>query len=243
MALKITKIRNLTAKKDLKADDLTKFNHQTEYSDTISTEVTIAENWNSNDNIQVEWSEGTELIRAVGGTFKKVGAIVTISGLDSVSKYSFDVNGQLSIGPEANPDAVVLSVRIGNRPSAQNPKADLIINFSDTEDGAPGTSIKLNQLVDWIKGKAGDTEVVEFPKKEGGDPASQPENFEIEFKKLYYNITQNTFDINVQSKADTQMTFGNFTIKKVGFRVTNTPVTLDSKTLEDGKAKSSLAVA
>lgn len=245
MALKITKITNLSSKKDLVAD-LTKFNHQTEYSDTIIAEVTSADNWDEGDNVQVIWSEGAkEVIRAVGGTFESKAGKITISGLESVSKYSFDVNGQLLIGPENKlPSPVVLSVRIGNIRSAKNPKGDSIINFSDKEDGAPGTSIKLKELVDWIKEKSEDTETVAFPEQEGADAdaANQPKNLEIEFKEFYYNITQKTFDFNVQSKADTQMTFGNFTIKKVGFRVTNTPVTLEkakdeTKGLEDGKVK------
>ncbi|OXG04184.1 hypothetical protein BC749_102870 [Flavobacterium araucananum] len=226
MALNIKKIENLSLKAELKSVDISKFSHQTEYSETISIALAVTEAWDPQDNIGVIWEEdGKEVIRAVGGTLEKKGKEATISGLESVSKYSFDVNGQLSIGPKDKPDAVSLSVRVGNIRSAKNPKADTIINFSDTEDGATESSIKLNDLVDWIKDKSGDTEVVKFPEKDNVDAAKQPKNFEIVFKKFYYNITQKTFDINVQSKEDNEIKFGAFTITKVGFRVTNTPVT------------------
>lgn len=236
MALNIKKIENLSLKAELKSVDISKFSHQTEYSDTISIALAVTEAWDPQDNIGVIWEEdGKEVIRAVGGTLEKKGKEATISGLESVSKYSFDVNGQLSIGPKDKPDAVSLSVRVGNIRSAKNPKADTIINFSDTEDGATESSIKLNDLVDWIKDKSGDTEVVKFPEKEGLDEKSpdQPKNFEIVFKKFYYNITQKTFDINVQSKENNEIKFGAFKITKVGFRVTNTPVTFK----EDKKLK------
>jgi len=234
MAVTIKTIRNLTLKDDLAPAEAAKFSNQTAYSETISGEAEIPDTWKPAHNIQVLWSEGNKVVtRAISGTLAKEAKKVTISELVDVSKYSFGINGQLAIGPKTKPEAVLLSVRVGNLPSVQNPKADWIIDFSDNEDGAPGTSIKLNELVDWIKDKSDDADAaVEFPEKEGEAEDKQPKNFEIEFKKFYYNITQNTFDFNVESKDGNEMTFGKFTIKKVGFRVTNAPLAV--KTEEEG---------
>jgi len=235
MAVTITKIRNLTLKVDLATNELTKFSSPTVYAETISGEATVPDTWKVTHNIQVTWSEGQKVVtRAVGGTCTKEGAKATISGLLDVSKYSFGVHGKLSIGPKTKPDAVSLSVRVGNIPSVQNKKADWIIDFSDTVDGGDPSSIKLNELVAWLKDKSGDEDAdVVFPETDEADGAVQPKNFEIVFKKFYYNITQNTFDFDVESKDKddegkaSEIKFGNFTIKKVGFRVTNAPVPVE----------------
>jgi hypothetical protein len=241
MEVTITTIRNLTLKADLAVAEVAKFSNQTGYSETISGEATIPNNWKTTHNIQVKWGDDkTVVTRAVNGSITKEGTKVSINGLIDVSKYSFGINGKLSIGPKNKPDAVSLSVRVGNIPSAQNKKADWIIDFSDTVDGGDPSTIKLNELVEWIKDKSGDTDVeVEFPKaEEAKTDADKPENFEIEFKKFYYNITQNTFDFNVESKDGNEMRFGAFTIKKVGFRVTNAPLAFEEpKAVEDGKVK------
>lgn len=228
MALKITEIKNLTTSAIVAEADLTNFSFEGTSTDTITIKGDIPE-WNSTDNIQVTWTDGVKAGgRAVSGMLDKENKKIT--GLLDVSKYSVSINGQLGIGPEANPEAVLVSVRIGNIPSERNPKADLIIDFSDKQDGAPGTSIKLNDLVGWIQGKSGDKTAVSFPPAQSD--GKDIKNYEIEFKEFYYNITQNTFDFNVQSKDGDEMKFGNFTIKKAGFRVTNTPVKMTTKAIE-----------
>lgn len=227
MAVTIKEIQNLTTPAKVADADLVNFSFKEGSTDTIIIKGD-APNWKPTDNIQVIWSDGANTGRAVNGMLDK--ANKTITGLVDVSKYSVSVNGQLEIGPESKPDAVVVSVRIGNIPSEKNPKADLIIDFSDKQDGAPGTSVKLNELVGWIQGKSGDETVVRYP--EGKDGGKEIKDFEIEFKEFYYNVTQNTFDFNVQSKQGNEMKFGNFTIKKVGFRITNTPITVATKAIE-----------
>lgn len=228
MAASITEIKNLTTSTSASAEDLAKFSNQKAYSNTISADgVTLTAE--PTDNIQVSWTDGDKVIaRAVNGSGKADGTKFTISGLTDVSKYSFGLNGQIGIGPNANPDAVLVSVRIGNLPTAKNPKADWLIDFSDKEDGAPGTSIALKDLVEWIQSKSKDTTKIEYPKLEKG---GKPEDFQIVFKEFYYNITQNTFDFNVQTKDGNEIKFGDFTIKKAGFRITNTPVVLETKAL------------
>lgn len=227
MATKIAEIKNLTNNTVIENSELAKFDNQTTFSGIITNTSAAVANWNDfdeNDNIQVIWKNtaGNKVIcRAVGGKITKDGTKVTISGLMNVSEYSVGINGQLGIGPAANPEAVLLSVRIGNL----NPPKDWIIDFSDTEDGAPGSSIKLKELVGWIQGKTGDNnpDSIKYPDIEGDKDAS---DFLIEFKDFYFNITQKTFDFNVESKDGDEIIFGDFTIKKVGFRVTNTPVTV-----------------
>lgn len=244
MMVAITKITNLTLKADLAAGELTKFSSPTAYAETISGEAAVPDTWKVSHNIQVTWSEGQKVVvRAVGGTYRKEGSKASISGLLDVSKYSFGIHGKLSIGPKAKPDAVSLSVRVGNIPSVQNKKADLIIDFSDTVDGGDPSSIKLNELVAWLKDKSGDEDAdVVFPEADGADGA-QPKNFEIVFKKFYYNITQNTFDFDVESKDKddegkaSEIVFGNFTIKKVGFRVTNVAAAFEEANTEEAKVR------
>lgn len=229
MAVTIKEIKNLTDSTLLSEEDVKKFDNQTAYSNTISVDA-ITSNWKSSDNIQVTWNDGTKVVaRAVCGSMTKDGTKYTISGLIDVSKYKFGLNGQIEIGPKDKSEpAVEVSVRIGNLPSVKNPKGDWIIDFSDKEDGAPGSSIKLKNLVDWIQDKAGDTEKPSYP--EIGD-GKKPGELSIIFKDFYFNTTQNTFDFNVQTKDGDEIKFGNFTIKKAGFRITNTPVVIETKAL------------
>jgi len=225
MALTITEIKNLTTPATV--TDLGNYSFKGTTTDTITIKKEAAElGWKATDNIQVTWSEGTNVKRAVNGTLDS--ANNAIIGLVDVSKYSVGLSGQIGIGPESNEEAVLVSVRIGNIPSERNPKADWIIDFSDKQDGAPGTYIKLNELVAWIQKRSGDNTKVSLPPvKEGGKDLNE---FTIEFKEFYYNITQNTFDFNVQSKeGDSSVELGNFKIKKVGFRVTNAPQTVVKK--------------
>lgn len=227
MVVTITAIKNLTTSATV--TDLGNYSFKTGTTDTITIKEEAAKlEWKTTDNIQVTWSDGTNEKRAVNGTLDS--AKNTISGLVDVSKYSVGINGQIGIGPVAKPDAVLVSIRLGNIPSERNLKADWIIDFSDKQDGAPGTSIKLNELVEWIQSKSGDTATVSFPPSKEGD--KKLEDYSIEFKEFYYNVTQNTFDFNVQSKDGDTIQFGNFTIKKVGFRVTNTPQTVAKKAIE-----------
>lgn len=228
MAVTITEIKNLTTSATVDAAALANFSFKGTATDTITIKGD-APDWKPTDNIQVTWTDGAKAGgRAVSGMLDKENKVIT--GLVDVSKYSVSVNGQLGIGPETKPDAVLVSVRIGNIPSEKNPKGDLIIDFSDKQDGAPGTAIKLNELVGWIQGKSGDKTAVSFPPGQGD--GKDVKDYEIEFKEFYYNVTQNTFDFNVQSKEGNEIKFGNFTIKKAGFRVTNTPVTVATKAIE-----------
>jgi hypothetical protein len=226
----ITEIKNLSRNNTpiTNATELAKFDSKGAFAEKITAQNITADAWKdfavANDNIQVTWSNGaTDITRAVGGTFAQTGTAVTISGLVNASKYSVGVNGQIAIGPEGNDAAAALvNVRVGNLVTVQNPKGDWIIDFSDKTDDAAGSEINLKVLIDWIMKNTGDTTVPQLPAVKGEDGVvKKPEDFIIQFKDFYFNTTQKTFDFWVTSKEGQNIKFGNFTIKKVGFRVTN----------------------
>jgi hypothetical protein len=244
MAITITEIRNLTNPAIDPITDKAKlkdFKPQDNFATKIINEKGTHADWtsfNTTDNIQVTWNNGTKaLYRGVGGKIELGGeatankGIITISGLSNASKYSVGLNGQIDIGPTP-PDPknvpVSVSVRIGNIPTLSNPSGDMLIDFSDKEDGAPGTSIELGALISWIKGQTGDSDAtIEIPEVEGeGGETKDLTKFRILFNAFHFNITQKPFDFDVSSEDGDTITFGNFTIKKVGFRVTNETVTL-----------------
>lgn len=226
----ITEIKNLSSNIPAITDakELVKFDSNGTFAEKITAENVTAATWTNfataNDNIQVTWANGATVVyRAVGGTFALSGTTVTISGLANASKYSVGINGQLAIGPEGNDAAAaILNVRMGNLVTKLNTKGDWIIDFSDKTDEAGGSEINLKVLIDWITRNTGDTAVPQLPDIKGEDGTSKkPEDFIILFKDFYYNITQKTFDFWVTSKEGQTIKFGAFTIKKVGFRVTN----------------------
>lgn len=233
MAITISKIENLSNNITPITDvtELAKFDNNGAFAEKITAANVTAATWanfaTANDNIQVTWSNGATVVsRAVGGTFAQTGTTITISGLANASKYSVGVNGQLTIGPEGNDAAAaIVNVRVGNLVTKINPKGDWIVDFSDKTDDAGGSEINLKVLIDWIKRNTGDAAVPELPAVKGEDGTDKkPEDFIILFKDFYYNITQKTFDFWVTSKEGQTIKFGNFTIKKVGFRVTNIAV-------------------
>ncbi|WP_166922465.1 hypothetical protein [Flavobacterium poyangense] len=231
MAVTIKEIKNLTNSALVPDTDLGKFDNKTDFSPIISADGIATLNWKPSDNIQVTWSDGTTVkARAVNGSISQEGTKYTISGLTDVSKYSFGINGELEIGPTDNSEpAATVSVRIGNLPSAKNKKADWLIDFSDKEGGQHGSNIKLKSLVNWIQNKTGDSSTPTYPELGGG---KKPAEMTIVFNEFYFNITQNTFDFDVTTKQGEEITFGNFTIKNAGFRVTNNPIAFETKALD-----------
>ncbi|WP_452600605.1 hypothetical protein [Pontimicrobium sp. MEBiC06410] len=247
MAITISEIKNLTKGTTTAITDKPKlkdFDKQGTFSATIVNKKATLTDWDgfeAGDNIQVIWKDGTKVVaRGVGGTIKKEGTeagevVITISDLTDVSKYSVGLNGQMEIGEEGNPSkAALVSVRIGNLKTKENPKADWIIDFSDKTGKAEGSEIDVKTLIAWIQKKTGDNNKPELPAikdKDGNDKSV--EDFIIEFKDFYYNITQKVFDFNIASKEGNEITFGDFTIKNVGFRVTNNAVTIEETTEEE----------
>lgn len=249
MAITITEIRNLTDGKIPPVKTVAKlsgFSSQGNFIDTITNIEATLENWDgftSTDNIQVTWSDENKKViyRGVGGILKKEGETgpkkgkITISGLMDASKFSLGLNGQIEIGPkiETPTDPVaVISVRIGNL----NSRRDWIIDLSDKQDGAAGTSVRLDSLIAWAGGQTGDdTTNVAIPQTgdeaEGNTPAL--EDFTVEFNAFNFNVTQKTFDIDVSSKKGDAITFGALTIKNVGFRVSNESVALAAASTEE----------
>lgn len=241
MAIKITDIKNLSNGQTSDPTEVAKFNNQTECTSKIIATGVDSSKWirfNNQDNIQVTWADDSETpvkvsARAVNGTYSISDdkGTVTISGLQDASKYSIGINGQIAIGdPKKIEDAALVSISIGNIRSGANPKADTIINLSDKTYSDEGTQINLTALLAWIQGQDEGSEKPALPVAgDGTDSPIKPNDFMIEFKELYYNTTQKTFDIDVHNSKGSEITFGSFTIKNVGLRITNTPIELPKK--------------
>ena len=249
MSVKINEIKNLTTGKVISdAAENGKFDVQESFSETIIASDVDAEKWkgfsDATNNIQVSWTgDGDKVIaRGVGGRFEIKEKKVTIKGLVNASKYGVGINGELLIGPEDKKEVAVLRVRVGNLVTKQNPSGDWIIDFSDKTDSEEGSGINLQQLIDWIKEKTKDDVQPDIPpiKEEGDEEAKEPKDFNILFKNFYFNITQRTFDFWVVSKGDESITFGDFTIRKVGFRVTNVATAAAPPALEEKPEKPAL---
>jgi hypothetical protein len=239
----ITGISNLTQGTSVDANELTKY----KLSDSMDAVTGAALDPDktkgfalATDNIQVTWTvtdKATKAHRSVGGKWvpDTTGANATISNLMDVSKYSIGLTGAIDIGPGGK--AASLSVSFGNF----NPGGEWIIDFSNKRDGATGSEIHLQDLIDWIRdnNKAGagkddtDAKLPEIVKTDDPNKAKlTASQFTIQFKSFYFNITRGTFDFWVKSSESESITFGNFTIKSIGFRVTNVPVPLPASAQE-----------
>ncbi|MCW3122812.1 MAG: hypothetical protein JWQ38_2304 [Flavipsychrobacter sp.] len=237
----IFEIKDITLSRvlDISKAELKKLSPQDTFSKTVSGEIVLGGTPPAEtNNIQVIWAlvkdnKPKTKYRGVGGslTYDAATKEFSITGLKNVSKLSLGVSGILDIGPvpvvgQPKPVVAHLNVSIGNL----NKEGDWIINLSKKDKDGEGSYIKLNALIDWAKTKAPiDDEVstLELP-TEGSEEApvavqKKPEDFTIMFNDMYINITNKTFRFDVQSKAGEEMTFGNFTIRDIGFIVTNEP--------------------
>jgi hypothetical protein len=166
-------------------------------------------------------------VTASGGVLTYSNKTVTIKNLNTRPKLSLNFTGQIAIGakPDGKPadNPVYLSVRFGNMSNADQ---DWIIDFSDKSDGAPGSTIELGALIEWIKGKLKSDRpemVIPTEAQESLSP-DKLNKFIIEFKEFHFNINKKTFNISVKSKGNQQITFGDFIIYDVGFQITNEDV-------------------
>lgn len=223
----ITKIDNLTKKTTFEdAAEVAKFTISAS-GDKASNgpALDIAKNVDfatEKDNIQVTWTEGTTEHRSLGGVYVLTGTSATISGLVDVSQFSVGVTGELEIGKDTS--IAKLNISIGNL----NAHREWIIDFSNQRDGATGSEINLQALIDWIRTKNKDLPVTDdLPPVSKSDGTVAPvKDFIIQFKQFYFNIDRKTFDFWVQSKEGGNLKFGEFELKSVGFRVTNVPTTV-----------------
>ncbi len=179
------------------------------------------------DILQVSWTdEDGKKYRAIGGkySYDEEEGKVTIKKLKIVPGIGIGFTGQLKIGPK---DEITVNVNIGNR---SNEDRDWIINFSDHADGAAGTSINLKALIDWIKGKTGDTDAeIKIPKVEGEEIDLKLDKFKVLFKKFEYNVTKKIFNFQVENESSDALHFGDFTLEKVGFSISNEPLAKKEK--------------
>lgn len=236
VTITIAKVRNITTGTDITID-ASKLSSQQFFSADLTGTLTTAPTPlpASTDDIQVIWQQkkdqepATTKFRAVGGTmsYDATTKLVTITGLKDVSKVKVGLSGVLDIGPAPteqvpNPEVARISVRIGNI----NELNQWIMDFSAKSDAAPeGSYIKLKALLDWVKDKAPTDGDADLPQvgAEGSQSALDPSTFTIVFNEFHFNIDRKTFNIDISSKAGDSITFGAFTIRQVGFRVTNEP--------------------
>ncbi|KAA3640101.1 MAG: hypothetical protein DWQ02_02580 [Bacteroidetes bacterium] len=219
-------------------------------------------------NVVWKENEGSDEITAVLGVFTKTDSGATITGLSLKGKFQFQFFGVMEIEDPNNAEALKrakasaadvgktadeitsaptarISISVGN----MNPDGDWIIDLSNSQVEGGGSYIDIRALIDWVKSK--DTSLTKDPalpdsqevvlKDKNNQSLDLPtiEKYRIEFKDFWYNITKKTFKIDVQSKSGDELTIGAFTIKQLGFTLTNDASEADYKKLmpaEEDKA-------
>ena len=100
-----------------------------------------------------------------------------------------------------------------------------MIDLSDRQEGNPPSSLNVSALIKWVKGKASEQAEPEIdPEIKTGDGTplkDKLKTFIVNFEQFHFNITKKTFDIDIRSAAGSEITFGAFTLKEVGFQLTN----------------------
>lgn len=183
--------------------------------------------------LEVSWTDdnGSNSVRGNGDNAKYDGTAktFTITDLSPVSSFGLSVNGKLKIkdpktGPE-DPATATISVRIGNMGAGTNKQ--WVIDLSDKQDGADGSSLNVTALIAWAKEKAGDTSDPkldpEIKDKDGVAVQDKLKDFIIDFREFHFNITKKTFSIDVRSQKGASIVFGAFEITEIGFQLTNEP--------------------
>lgn len=240
MEIKIQSITKKTGKDEkIQADDIQSVS-TSEVTTKIDFELKAVNSiFKAKDEVIVTYTEGNDSTKPIikEGTYTITdNTKISITGLKDVSGMTVNFVGRIKVGdPNADAnsnEAVMLSVRFGN----MNKNRDWIIDLADRTNGAPGTYIKLTELIAWINRQNTDSKNTEISgsntastvvlEKPGGlsdDDFNKidKEDFTIEIKALRFNITQKTFRIEVSSKQDETITFGAFTILKVGLLLTN----------------------
>jgi chemotaxis protein histidine kinase CheA len=125
-----------------------------------------------------------------------------------------------------SPPAATIRIRVSN----MNPEGDWIIDFSDKGE----SSVNVGAVIRWIQNKnSGEKSTAgnpELPSGEGFDikdkdgeviDFSTVQDYNIDFKSFWFNLTKKIFKIDVQSREGDHLNIGPFTIKKIGFTLTN----------------------
>lgn len=215
--------------------------------------------WKENDSDPDENN-----ITAVLGTITKTATGATITGLSLKGKFQFQFFGVMEIADPDNQAALTrakasatdvgktaaeitaaptarISISVGN----MNPEGDWIIDLSNNKVEGGGSYVDIQALINWVKTK--DTSITQDPAlpdsnqfdlKDGKNQSldlAKIKQYRIEFKAFWFNITKKTFKIDVQSKSGDELTIGAFTIKQLGFTLTNDASEADYKKLMPAK--------
>ena len=176
---------------------------------------------------RVDWEDEKGSNQAKGFEHSYEGKKFTLSNLEPVVGFGLSINGKLEIkDPAAAPtdqSSAIISVRMGNMGKGTN--RQWVIDLSDTQDGNPPSSLNLSALIKWVKAKSKEqTEPEIDPDIKTGDGTplkDKLQTFIINFEQFHFNITKKTFDIDIRSAQGSEITFGAFTLKEVGFQLTN----------------------
>lgn len=176
---------------------------------------------------RVEWTDDKGTNKAKGLEHSYADKTFTLSNLEPALSFGLNLNGKLeikdpSLPPDGAPTAII-NVRMGNM--GQGTKQQWVIDLSDKQDDNPPSSLNVSALIKWVKAKADEKDDPaldsEITTSDGKPLKDQLADFVIEFEQFHFNISKKTFDIDIRSKKGSEITFKMFTLKEVGFQLTN----------------------
>lgn len=176
---------------------------------------------------RVDWTDDKGDNKAKGFEHSYENKTFTLSNLEPVPGFGLSINGKLEIkdpaAADSDPSSAIISVRMGNMGKGTN--RQWVIDLSDRQDGNPPSSLNLSALIKWVKAKSKEQSEPEIDpeiKTADGTPLKDKlQTFIINFEQFHFNITKKTFDIDIRSAEGSEITFGAFILKEVGFQLTN----------------------
>lgn len=176
---------------------------------------------------RVDWTDEKGNNQAKGFEHSYADKTFTLSNLEPVASFGLNINGKLEIkdpnAAQPDPPTAIISVRMGNMGKGTN--RQWVIDLSDRQDGNPPSSLNVSALIKWVKAKANESSEPEIDpeiKTKDGTPLKDKlQTFIVNFEQFHFNITKKTFDIDIRSAEGSEITFGAFTLKEIGFQLTN----------------------
>ena len=176
---------------------------------------------------RVDWEDEKGNNQAKGFEHSYENKTFTLSSLEPVASFGLNINGKLEIKDPAatavDAPTAIISVRMGNMGKGTN--RQWVIDLSDRQDGNPPSSLNVSALINWVKAKANEASSPEIDPEirtaDGTPLKDQLQTFIVNFEQFHFNITKKTFDIDIRSAQGSEITFGAFTLKEIGFQLTN----------------------
>lgn len=186
---------------------------------------------------EVSWTDekGDNKVRGSSSRCEYANGTFTASELTVVYGFGLNFNGKMKIkDPDTGDDDPVsaeISVRIGNM--GEGTRGQWVIDLSDKQGGAAGSSLNVGALIAWSKKNAGAGQPELPPMEE--TQKQKLNNLIIDFKEFHFNITKKTFDIDVRSRPGSKLQIGSFIIEEVALQLTNEPPKKPKKPEEAGE--------